>query len=263
MPIARGWGTGGLQATLSLIGPDDVVKVIDQGADDSVNAANLRRFLARVSGARTTTDALAATLIQSRHRVPEEILTDAQTLVLQVPIPEPLRSVEPSIDRARRLHAVADYGVLWLSLYEQVVRYRRYTHGASYPLLVHERYVMDPSPIPRWDVRKLHRAKHLTILAAGREKRIYAVPPQTDVRPLHFDDVPFAVEDQRSWRCARTGAGHQFMNEIPLPGGGVRTEIGDSGYVEKLLRGVAPADTYYDQDGAFRGATRNDPRGVR
>ena len=29
LPIARGWGTGGLQITLSLIGPGDVVKVID------------------------------------------------------------------------------------------------------------------------------------------------------------------------------------------------------------------------------------------
>src|SRR5919201_4251206 len=58
LPIARGWGTGGLQVTLSLVGPDDVVKVIDQGADDSVNAANLRRFILRVSDAGATTDAL-------------------------------------------------------------------------------------------------------------------------------------------------------------------------------------------------------------
>jgi alpha-D-ribose 1-methylphosphonate 5-phosphate C-P lyase len=51
LPIARGWGTGGLQVTLSLAGPRDTVKVIDQGADDSVNAANLRRFIARMTGA--------------------------------------------------------------------------------------------------------------------------------------------------------------------------------------------------------------------
>ena len=31
MPIARGWGTGGIQITLSLIKPDDILKVIDQG----------------------------------------------------------------------------------------------------------------------------------------------------------------------------------------------------------------------------------------
>ena len=31
MPIARGWGTGGLQITLSLILEQDILKVIDQG----------------------------------------------------------------------------------------------------------------------------------------------------------------------------------------------------------------------------------------
>ncbi|HSL40124.1 MAG TPA: alpha-D-ribose 1-methylphosphonate 5-phosphate C-P-lyase PhnJ, partial [Desulforhopalus sp.] len=31
MPIARGWGTGGLQLTLSLITEEDCLKVIDQG----------------------------------------------------------------------------------------------------------------------------------------------------------------------------------------------------------------------------------------
>src|SRR5215831_15000488 len=71
LPIARGWGTGGLQVTLSLVGPESVVKVIDQGADDSVNAVNLRRFIARMSGAQTTTDGAKATLVQSRHRIPE------------------------------------------------------------------------------------------------------------------------------------------------------------------------------------------------
>ncbi len=34
VPIARGWGTGGLQVTLTLLKPTSVVKVIDQGADD-------------------------------------------------------------------------------------------------------------------------------------------------------------------------------------------------------------------------------------
>ena len=77
LPIARGWGTGGLQVTLSLVGPQDTVKVIDQGADDSVNAANLRRFIARMAGMATTTDILEASIIQSRHRFPEERLRSA------------------------------------------------------------------------------------------------------------------------------------------------------------------------------------------
>jgi alpha-D-ribose 1-methylphosphonate 5-phosphate C-P lyase len=270
LPIARGWGTGGLQVTLSLVGPSDVVKVIDQGADDSVNAANLRRFIARMSGARTTTDALAATIVQSRHRIPEERLREHQALVLQVPDPEPLRGVEHDISKAREMHGEADYGLLWLSLYEQLVRYRRVTLGASYPALVHKRYVMSPSPIPRWDVPKLHQARHLTLLSAGREKRLYAVPPYTDVRPLEFDDVPYRVENQRDWTCFRTGLRHKFMNEIPQPGGGSTYEISDTGFVEKVLkqtsgvsvpsatlRGssktpeVSTGATYYDDEGRF------------
>ena len=40
MPIGRGFGTGGLQLTLALIGAGDTVKVIDQGADDTTNAVS-------------------------------------------------------------------------------------------------------------------------------------------------------------------------------------------------------------------------------
>lgn len=256
VPIARGWGTGGLQATLSLIGPKDTLKVIDQGADDSVNAANLRRFVSRMTGVATTTDATAATLIQSRHRVPEEILGERQILVLQVPDPEPLRSVEPDISTARQMHADADYGLMWLKLYEQLVRYGRIIQGASYPSLVHGRYVMSPSPIPRWDVPKLHQARHLTILSAGREKRLYAVPPYTDVRPLEFDDIPYAVEDPSGQVCFRTGATQKFMNELPQDDGTALFELSDSGYGEKILNaaegdGPAPERTYFDDEGRF------------
>ena len=65
VPMARGWGTGGLQVSLTLVNPQSCIKVIDQGADDSVNAASIRRFLERVSGAPTTLDTLKADLIQS------------------------------------------------------------------------------------------------------------------------------------------------------------------------------------------------------
>ena len=51
VPMARGWGTGGLQVTLTLVNPTSTIKVIDQGADDGVNAASIRRFISRVSGA--------------------------------------------------------------------------------------------------------------------------------------------------------------------------------------------------------------------
>ncbi len=251
LPVARGWGTGGLQVTLSLVGPNDVLKVIDQGADDSVNAANLRRFITRMSGAQTTTDALAATLIQSRHRIPEEILREGQVLVLQVPDPEPLRAVQPDMSKSAQMHADMDYGGMWLGLYEQLVRFRQYVQGASYPSLVHNRYVISPSPIPRWDTPKLHQAAHLTLLSAGREKRLYAVPPCTDVRPLEFSDVPFQVEDQRGWVCRTTGVQNKFMNELPQDDGSSSYELSDSGYAEKLATAGAAGPAYYDDQGAF------------
>lgn len=52
-------------------------------------------------------DTTAATIVQSRHRILEERLRENQVLVLQVPNPEPLRSVEPNMSVARQMHADA------------------------------------------------------------------------------------------------------------------------------------------------------------
>ena len=49
MPLPYGWGTGGIQVTAAIIGRDDTLKVIDQGADDTTNAVSIRRFFARVA----------------------------------------------------------------------------------------------------------------------------------------------------------------------------------------------------------------------
>ena len=215
MPIGRGWGTGGLQITLSLIGRSDVLKVIDQGSDDSVNAVNIKKLVADTTDVEVTEATEEATLIQSRHRIPERPLRADQILVLQVPTPEPLRSFEPREAVTRRLHAEADYTGAWLELFDQIVRHGTTTTGADHPVLVNGRYVMAPSPIPRFDNLKLHQADHLTLLGAGREKKIYAVPPHTDVAPLDFEDYPFSVErfDGKRWCRGRLpgrvgGRGH-------------------------------------------------------
>ena len=240
LPIARGWGTGGLQITLSIIGPNDVLKVIDQGADDSVNAVSIRRFVETVTGVRTTTDTREATLIQSRHRIPEERLGPGQTLVLQVPIPEPLRLVEPSEAETRRMHAEADYGLMWLHLYEDIVRFREITIGARYPVLVNGRYMMDPSPVPRWDLPRLHMAEALFLFGAGREKRIYAVPPWTRVEPLEFADHPFRVEDFGGRACAQCGATDTYLDELVDDATGERTySCSDTSYCGKRRDGRA------------------------
>ncbi|WP_214366875.1 alpha-D-ribose 1-methylphosphonate 5-phosphate C-P-lyase PhnJ [Pseudonocardia sp. H11422] len=213
MPVARGWGSGGLQVTLAVIGERDTVKVIDQGDDAGVNATNLRRMIAATERCADTTDSRDATVVQTRHRVPEQPLSDDQVLVLQVPVPEPLRGVQRSTAECDRMHAEGDYAAIWVSLYEDLVRNGVITRSTGYPVLVGGRYVMATTPIPRWDVPRLHHSPQLNLFGAGREKRIYAVPPYTDVEPLTFDDVPFEVEGAPDTRCAHCGAGDTFLVE--------------------------------------------------
>ena len=137
---------------------------------------------------------------------------------------------------ARQMHADADYGRLWLTLYEQLVRKGRIMQGAAYPSLVNGRHVMTPSPIPRWDVPKLNMARHLTFLSAGREKRLHAVPPFTRVEPLVFSDRPYRVEDHADLVCRRSGIAGYFMNEIPQDSGGSVFEVSDSNLGIKAIR---------------------------
>jgi alpha-D-ribose 1-methylphosphonate 5-phosphate C-P lyase len=210
MPVARGWGSGGLQVTLAVIGGEDTVKVIDQGDDGGVNATNLRRMIAASTG---------CTVVQTRHRVPEEAMTAGHVLVYQVPVPEPLRGVQKSVAECARMHAEADYSAMWVSLYEDLVRNGMITRTTGYPVLVGGRYVMATTPIPRWDVPRLHRGEQLNLFGAGREKRIYAVPPHTDVTPLAFDDVPFEVEHAPGARCRRCGSDDVFLVEAGARGG--------------------------------------------
>jgi alpha-D-ribose 1-methylphosphonate 5-phosphate C-P lyase len=219
MPVARGWGSGGLQVTLAVIGPQDTVKVIDQGDDAGVNAANLRRLIVASTGVPDATDARQASIIQTRHRIPEEPLGPDQVLVLQVPVPEPLRGVERDMHELRRMHAEADYSAIWVSLYEDLVRNGVITQSTGYPVLVDGRYVMATSPIPRWDVPKLHQAEFLSLFGAGREKRVYAVPPHTSVEPLTFEDVPFQVERTEGASCLLCGATEAYLVEVPASGG--------------------------------------------
>jgi len=238
LPIGRGWGTGGIQITLSVIGPEDILKVIDQGSDDSVNAVSIKKFVRACTDVELTNDTEKATVIQSRHRVPEEKLRDDQVLVLQVPMPEPLGYVERSESRVRQLHADMQYSAAWLYLYEQIVRYDRIVLGADYPVMVDDRYVMAPSPIPKYDTLKLNDADCLYLFGAGREKMIYAVPPHTSVVPLDFIDYKFEIEDVTGRRCKACGAENVYFDEIfDAVTGEKYYQCSDSGYCLKNLEG--------------------------
>jgi alpha-D-ribose 1-methylphosphonate 5-phosphate C-P lyase len=213
MPLPYGWGTGGIQVTASIIGQDDTLKVIDQGADDTTNAVSIRRFFERTTGVATTEHTTEASIIQTRHRIPETPLSQDQIIVYQVPIPEPLRWLEPREAETRKMHALADYGPMYVRLYEDIAQYGRVTTAYDYPVLVNGRYLMRPSPIPKFDNPKMDMNPALQLFGAGREKRIYAVPPHTPVKSLDFADHPFTVE-QWDQRCAICGAGDSFLDEV-------------------------------------------------
>jgi alpha-D-ribose 1-methylphosphonate 5-phosphate C-P lyase len=221
MPLPYGWGTGGIQVTASVLGADDILKVIDQGADDTTNAVSIRRFFERTAGVRTTTRTDEATIIQTRHRIPETPLNEGQIVVLQVPIPEPLRWLEPRERETRTMHALQEYAIMHVRLYEDIAHHGRVATSYDYPVLVNGRYLMRPSPIPKFDNPKLDRSPALMLFGAGREKRIYAVPPWTSVRSLDFEDHLFAVERWEQ-RCALCGSERSFLDEIAVDDKGGR-----------------------------------------
>ncbi len=230
MPMPYGWGTGGIQVTASVIGHDDCLKVIDQGAADTTNAVSIRNFFKRVCGVKTTDKTSEASIIQTRHRIPETALSAGQILVYQVPIPEPLRFIEPRETETRTMHALEEYGVMHLKLYEDIAQFGHISTAYAYPVRVNGRYIMDPSPIPKFDNPKMHQMPALQLFGAGREKRIYAVPPYTDVVSLDFEDHPFEIQ-QWDESCALCGSEESFLDEMITDNDGSRLYLcSDSEY---------------------------------
>ncbi|MEM8810008.1 MAG: alpha-D-ribose 1-methylphosphonate 5-phosphate C-P-lyase PhnJ [Cyanobacteria bacterium P01_G01_bin.38] len=237
MPMSYGWGTGGIQVTASVIGQNDTLKVIDQGADDTTNAVNIRRFFKRVCGIETTEKTEAATVLQTRHRIPETPLQEGQIMVYQVPIPEPLRWIEPSEIETRKMHALEEYGPMYVKLYEDITQFGHIATTYDYPVMVNDRYMMRPSPIPKFDNPKMHMSPALQLFGAGREKRIYAVPPYTKVKSLDFQDHPFTVE---SWdhACEFCGATDSYLDEVVIDNKGTRMWIcSDTDYCGRRSKG--------------------------
>jgi alpha-D-ribose 1-methylphosphonate 5-phosphate C-P lyase len=133
------------------------------------------------------------------------------------------------------MHAEADYGRMWVALYEDIVQNGRITRYAGYPVLVHKRHIMAPTPIPRWDVPRLHMAPHLTLFGAGREKRVYAVPPFTEVVPLDFEDYPFHVERFDGNCCARCGAQNTYLVPTPTERGTTIYTCSDTDWCDSVI----------------------------
>jgi len=224
MPLPYGWGTGGIQITASILGKNDTLKVIDQGSDDTVNAVNIRRFFQNTTGIETTTHTSEATVIQTRHRIPEKAMQEGQILVYQVPVPEPMQRLEPQETETRKLHALSEYGLMHVKLYEDITKYGHISTTYDYPVMVNHRYIMSPSPIPKFDNPKMNQNPAIQLFGAGREKKIYAVPPYTQVESLSFDDHPFEIQ---AWdeNCHLCGSKDTFLDEIIVDDKGTRLHV--------------------------------------
>jgi len=221
MPMPYGWGTGGVQVTASILEPHDVLKVIDQGADDTTNAVSIRNFFKKTANIKTTEITQEATVIQTRHRIPEHVLSENQILVYQVPIPEPLRFLEPRETETRKMHALEEYGLMHVKLYEDIAHHGHIATTYAYPVSVEGRYVMDPSPTPKFDNPKMNNMAALQLFGAGREMRIYAIPPYSQVTSLDFEDYPFEIQQWQE-ACALCGSQNSYLDEVIMDDKGER-----------------------------------------
>ena len=107
-----------------------------------------------------------------------------------------------------------------VKLYEDIARHGAIATSYAYPALVNGRHVFDPSPIPRFDNPRLE-SPAIQLFGAGREQRIYALPPFTRVQSLDFEDFPFEAS-KADGVCSLCGAAHTYLDETVADDQGTR-----------------------------------------
>jgi len=119
-----------------------------------------------------------------------------------------------------------------VKLYEDIARHGHIATTYAYPVKVDGRYVMDPSPTPKFDNPKMDNCAALQLFGAGREKRIYAIPPYTSVVSLDFEDHPFE-RYRHDGNCALCGSTESFLDEVVIDDDGGRMFVcSDTDYCE-------------------------------
>jgi alpha-D-ribose 1-methylphosphonate 5-phosphate C-P lyase len=119
------------------------------------------------------------------------------------------------------MHALEEYGIMHVKLYEDIARHGTIATSYAYPVKAEGRYVMDPSPIPKFDNPKLSDSSALQLFGAGREQRIYAIPPFTKVVSLDFEDHPFEAS-KAEHDCDLCGADTSYLDEVIIDDQGGR-----------------------------------------
>jgi alpha-D-ribose 1-methylphosphonate 5-phosphate C-P lyase len=84
----------------------------------------------------------------------------------------------------------------------------------------------------------------LTLFGAGREKKIYAIPPFTEVLPIAFNDYPFEAEDMQGKSCELCGSTTSYLEEsTDETTGRKHVQCSDTAYCRKrryTMRGDKP-----------------------
>ncbi|WP_455875028.1 alpha-D-ribose 1-methylphosphonate 5-phosphate C-P-lyase PhnJ [Rhizobium yanglingense] len=137
MPMPYGWGTGGVQVTASILGPDDVLKVIDQGADDTTNAVSIRAFFQKVANVAVTTHTKRC---DDHPDAPPHPGRDARSRArpwsIRCRSPNPCASSSHARPKPRKMHALEEYGLMHVKLYEDIARNGRISTTYAYPVKV-------------------------------------------------------------------------------------------------------------------------------
>ena len=213
LPIAYGWGVGGMAITAALLEPNDTLKVVDHGSDDTVNALNIADFFTKTANISITTISSKATLIQTRQRVPESPLREEQIVVYQVPRPDPLRGFINDAAEALTRHAHHDYGVVLSALFETWLQQDDACLGYDHPVIVNDGVLMSPSPIPAMDNPRMAMMPAIQIFGAARERRIYALPAYTRLANLAFVDLPASLKKVDT-ACCICGSSIHYLDNI-------------------------------------------------
>ena len=135
------------------------------------------------------------------------------------------------------MHALAEYGLMHVKLYEDISQHGHIATAYAYPVEVENRYIMDPSPIPKFDNPKMNNSPALQLFGAGREQRIYAIPPYCQVQSLDFDDYPFnRLRAPQS--CEICGSANSYLDEMIVDDAGGRLFVcSDTDYCSRRQAG--------------------------
>ena len=140
MPLPYGWGTGGIQVTAAVIGPRRCAQGDRPGLRRHHQRGQHPPLLRSAPPAcAPPTRTAEATLIQTRHRIPETPLTRGPDPGLPgAACPSRCTGWSRARPRRARCTALAEYGLMHVKLYEDIARYGHIATSYDYPVLVNE-----------------------------------------------------------------------------------------------------------------------------